>query len=251
MTAHCQYTIPSDVIEKALIQRERVRNTPFLRQLYREWYNQFTDEIAKLPPGIKIELGAGGGFFREVAPSVISADSLPYSTNDLTFLPTSLPFNTDSVSGIFMIDTFNGIPGTRAFLTEANRVLKPGGRIVMIEPASSAWGRRANRWFSKKTFDRSADWTCACTMASGKVNDAMAWIVFERDLAQFEREFPGLTLVSKTYHTPLRYFLGGSSRFNHGLVPQSFYSIFKNVDEWLSKWSPKMSMFMTVIVEKK
>ncbi|MFB9295615.1 class I SAM-dependent methyltransferase [Persicitalea jodogahamensis] len=207
--------------------------------------------MEQLPRGTKIELGAGVGFLREVAPSVVSTDSIPFPTNDLTFLPTSLPFNTDSVSGIFMIDTFSRIPGTRAFLTEAQRVLKPGGKIIMIEPASSVWGRLASKWFSEKNFDRSADWTCACSLSTGKVNSAMAWIVFERDLEQFHQEFPGLSLASKTYHTPFRYFVGGNSRFERGLAPQSSYSLFKNVDGWLSSLSPQWSMFMTIVIEKK
>lgn len=211
----------------------------------------FIAEMENLPDGMKIELGAGRGFLKQVAPSIISTDSLPFPTNDLTFSPLSMPFNSDSVSGIFMIDTFCHMEDTHAFLTEAQRVLKPGGKIIMVEPASSTWGRVANRLFCQKSFDRSGGWSNTLTAAYKRVNSALTWIVFERDRSRFQDEFPGLSTQSVNYHTPLRYFLGGGSRFGHAFVPRSSYPFFCQADAWLSGRSPHWSMFVTVMVEKK
>lgn len=241
----------SNAMEKTLTHREKVLNKPFLRQLYGEWYEVFIAEMENLPEGMKIELGAGGGFLKQVAPSIISTDSLPFPTNDLTFSPLSMPFNSDSVSGIFMIDTFCRIEDTHAFLTEAQRVLKPGGKIIMVEPASSIWGRVANRWFCQKSFDRSGVWSNTLTAAYKRVNSALTWIVFERDLPRFHEEFPNLSLQSVDYHTPLRYFLGGGSRFDRAFVAPSSYPFFCLADAWLSEHSPQWSMFVTLEIEKK
>ena len=245
------YRFPTDVIEKTLASRKRALHKPFLRQLYGEWYEVFIAEMENLPDGTRIELGSGGSFFKLMEPSVISTDSLPFPTNDLTFSPLSMPFNSDSVSGIFMIDTFCQIPDTHAFLTEAQRVLKPGGKIIMVEPACSVWGRVANRWFCQKSFDRSGAWPNPLSAAYKRVNSALTWIVFERDRSRFEGDFPGLALQSVDYHTPLRYFLGGGNRFGSALVPRSSYPFFCRADEWLSKHSQQWSMFVTVTLEKK
>lgn len=245
------YRFPTNVIEKTLASRERVLHEPFLRQLYGEWYEVFIAEMEKLPDGMKIELGSGGSFLKLVEPSVIGTDSLPFPTNDLTFSPVSMPFNSDSVSGIFMVDTFCQIPDTHAFLTEAQRVLKPGGKIIMVEPAPSVWGRLANRWFCQKSFDRSGAWPNPLSAPYKRANSALTWIVFERDRSRFESQFPDLSLRSMTYHTPLRYLLGGGSRFGSALVPRSSYSFFCKADQWLSKHSRQWSMFVTVVLEKK
>ena len=241
----------SEAIESVTTHRERIITSPFLRQLYGEWYEVFIAEMDTLPDGMKIELGAGGGFLKQVAPSIISTDSIPFPTNDLTFSPLSMPFNSESVSGIFMIDTFCQMADTHAFLIEAQRVLKPGGKIIMVEPACSIWGRVANRWLCQKSFNRSGAWSNTLSSGYERVNCAMTWIVFERDLSRFEGEFPSLSIQSIDYHTPLRYFLGGGSRFGRALVPRSSYPFFSRADAWLSGLSPHWSMFMTVQIEKK
>lgn len=251
MTKNHHYDAPSEAVENALANRKRVVNKPFLRQLYGEWHEQFIAEMERLPEGMKIELGAGGGFFKQVAPSVISTDSLPLPTNDLTFSPLSMPFNADSVSGIFMIDTFCHMDDPHAFLTEAQRVLKPGGKIIMVEPACSLWGRLANRWFCRKTFDRSGAWSSTLSATSKRVNSALTWIVFERDRTRFQSDFPGLVIQNVDYHTPLRYFLGGGTRFGRAFVPGISYPFFRLADSWLSERSPHWSMFVTVEIEKK
>ena len=237
-------------MEKTLTYREKVLNKPFLRQLYGEWYEMFIAEMEHLPDGMKIELGAGGGFLKQVAPSIISTDSLPFPTNDLTFSPLGMPFNADSVSGIFMIGTFCHIADTHAFLTEAQRVLKPGGKIIMVEPAYSIWGRMANRWFCQKSFDRSGSWSNSLSVANKGVNSALTWIVFERDRSRFQGDFPGLAVQSVSYHTPLRYFLGGGCGSGRTFVPPSSYPFFSRADTWLSARSPHWSMFVTVMIEK-
>ncbi len=251
MTKQYHSTESTEAVQKVVAHRNRLVATPFLRQLYGEWYERFIAEMENLPAGMKIELGASQGFFKQMAPSIVSTDSIPLPTNDLTFSPLSMPFNADSVSGIFMVDTFCHMTDTHAFLTEAQRVLKPGGKIIMVEPACSLWGRVANRWFCRRSFDRKGAWANALSAAYKRTNSALAWIVFERDRSRFQEQFPDLSISSVEYHTPLRYFLGGGSCIGHPFVPQSSYSFFCDADAWLSERSPNWSMFMTIVVEKK
>ncbi|WP_373514309.1 methyltransferase domain-containing protein [Persicitalea sp.] len=230
--------------------RRRAKARPFLRQLYEEWYARLIYEMKWLPSGMMIELGAGGGFLKDLAPMVVCTDSLPLPTNDLTFSPVSMPFNAESVSGIFMIDTFCDLPDTRGFLTEANRVLTPGGKIIMIEPACSYWGRLAGFIFDRRKFNLAGGWSDGIDDSSEEINYALAWIVFERDRSVLAKAYPEFSVESITYHTPLRYFLGGGNRFDHELVPFSGFSFFSRADDWLAGVSPHWSTFMTVVVRK-
>lgn len=196
MTKQYHSTESTEAVQKVVAHRNRLVATPFLRQLYGEWYERFIAEMENLPAGMKIELGASQGFFKQMAPSIVSTDSIPLPTNDLTFSPLSMPFNADSVSGIFMVDTFCHMTDTHAFLTEAQRVLKPGGKIIMVEPACSLWGRVANRWFCRRSFDRKGAWANALSAAYKRTNSALAWIVFERDRSRFQEQFPDLSILA-------------------------------------------------------
>ncbi|GAH06436.1 unnamed protein product [marine sediment metagenome] len=95
-----------------------------MKKLYLEWYNLFKKETRNLPDGLLLELGSGGGFLKEEMPAVICSDILPLPANDMTFSALEMPFQDNSVSGIFMIDTFHHIPDSDRFLFEAKRILK-------------------------------------------------------------------------------------------------------------------------------
>lgn len=48
-----------------------------------------------------------------------------------------MPFQDKSVSAFMMIDVLHHIKDSRQFFKEMQRCLKPGGKIVMIEPANT------------------------------------------------------------------------------------------------------------------
>ena len=50
-----------------------------------------------------------------------------------------LPFAPGSAANIVMIDVLHHVEFPVAFFREAQRVLRPGGRVVMVEPAIT-WG---------------------------------------------------------------------------------------------------------------
>ena len=78
---------------------------------------------------------------KSLEPSIICTDVQELPGNDLTFSATEMPFEADELSGIFMLDTFHHIPDIEQFMNEVQRVLTKGGKLLMIEPANSRWGR--------------------------------------------------------------------------------------------------------------
>jgi SAM-dependent methyltransferase len=250
MSLRYQTSLDLDSPERTLFHRELILQKSFLKKLYLEWYDVFSSEIKNLPDGKLIELGSGGGFLKEICPEVLCSDILPLPGNDMTFSALEMPFKKNEVSGILMLDTFHHIPDAHKFFQEADRILKKEGKIVMIEPANSHWGRFIYKNFHHEPFDPKGTWQIPASGPLSGANGALPWILFVRDRLIFEKKFPELRIESITYHTPFRYLVSGGVSFR-SLVPSWSYGFFKGVDKTFTGLSKQISMFMTIKLEKK
>jgi SAM-dependent methyltransferase len=241
---------PLDSPERTIIHRQIIQKKYFLKKLYLEWYGNFVKELDNLPEGILLELGSGGGFLKEIIPSVVCSDVISLPSNDMTFSALKMPFKNNSVSGIFMVDTFHHIPDSEIFLKEAARVLKKNGKIIMVEPANSLWGRFIFKNFHHEPFDPKGTWKIPDAGPMSGANGSLPWIVFERDKEIFYKKFPGFKINSIKYHHALTYLVsGGVSR--RQLMPDFTYPLFSFMDKFHSFISKQFSMFMTVKISAK
>lgn len=246
-----KYNIPFEIDspERTIYHRQLILDKPFLRKIYMTWYQEFIMSIPNLPSGILLELGSGGGFLKELIPNVICSDIIPLPTNDMTFSALEMPFEDNSVSGIFMVDTFHHIPDSELFLKEAKRVLKKGGKIIMIEPANSVWGRFIYKRFHHEPFIPEGGWTIPSTGPMSGANGALPWIVFERDKKLFSEKFPDLMIENIKYHQPLMYLISGGVSHRQ-LMPNFAYGACAMFDKVLSSLTKQVSMFMTIKIIK-
>lgn len=251
MIKQIKYNIPYelDSPERTIFHNRIIRNKLFLRKLYEEWYEEFSKTLPQLPDRKIIELGSGGGFLKEVIPSVLCTDILDLPFNDLNFSALDMPFENNSLSAVFMIDTFHHIPDATQFLKEVDRVLKKDGMVVMIEPANSLWGRFIYKNFHHEPFEPGAGWTIPPSGPLSGANGALPWIVFERDKKLFKSNFQNLEILEFHYHTPLRYLVSGGVSFKQ-LVPDFSYGFFTFFDKFLSSLSRQISMFITIKIRK-
>jgi hypothetical protein len=238
-----------DSPERTLLHRQIIFRKKFLKKLYLEWYSVFTQSIQSVPPGKYVELGSGGGFLKEVEPSILTTDILSLSDIDMSFSALEMPFKEEEVSALFLLDTFHHIPDSFQFLTEASRVLKRGGKIIMIEPANSWWGRLIYKNLHHEPFDETGDWKIPESGPMSGANGALPCIVFERDISLFCNRFPSLKIESISYHTPLRYLLSGGVSYR-SILPGFCFDIFTFIDRALSSLSKNFSMFVTIKIVK-
>jgi len=234
---------------RTLHHRQIILKKTFLRKLYDEWYSIFEKEVSNIPIGKIVELGSGGGYLKDILPEVVTSDILELPHVDKVFSALSMPFADEELSGLLMLDTFHHIPDSHMFLKEAERVLKPGGKIIMIEPANSWWGRFIYKNFHHEPFDENGTWQIPSSGPMSGANGALPWIVFVRDRGRFEKEFPNLRIEKISFHTPLRYLLSGGVSFR-SLLPSWSFGIFKYLDKLLAGISGQFSMFMSVVVVK-
>lgn len=246
-----KYKIDShlDDPQTTLLHREIILAKPFLKRVYIDWYMIFKNRLAKLPDGKLLEIGSGGGFIKEIIPAVITSDILPLDYCDMNFSAEALPFNNNELSAIFMINVFHHIPKPYLFLREAERTLKKGGEIMMIEPANSIIGRFIYKNYHHEPFDEKGEWEIQSSGPLSGSNQALPHIYFERDIEKFNLAFPKLKLKIINYHTPFRYILsGGVSR--KALVPNFSYNFFKGIEWLLSSFARQIGLFQTIVIEK-
>lgn len=231
------------------VRRRIIREKPFLQRIYREWYAAIA---GSLPPGAGrvLELGSGPGFLGDVLPGLVTSDLLPRAGLDLLLDGRALPVRDASLRAIVMTDVLHHIPEPRRFLREASRCVRGGGRIVMIEPWVSEWSSFIYTRLHHEPFaPDAADWEFPAGGPLSAANMALPWIIFVRDRARFEREFPEWRLVGVTPLMPFRYLLSGGVSMR-GLAPAWTFGLWRGIEHLLEPWMDRLGLFAHIVLER-
>lgn len=244
--------LDQDAPDTTELHRKLIQQKKGLYQVYERIYAKY-GECAKRCPfeGIFIEIGSGGGFAKEFMPTIKTTDILPLPGVDEIVDAHNMPWPDASVSGIFMQNVLHHLPNPRAFFTDAVRVLKPGGRILMIEPYHSILASIIRKTFHHEPYDEHAtQWILP--PGGGPLsmsNLALPWIIFCRDRDQFEKEYPEFTLHVRT-HTILSYFITGGITYR-SLIPAVLMPFLFSLEEVLSPLNSRLAYFMDIELIRK
>lgn len=134
-----------------LAEHRRIwESKPVLSRVYAVWFDAL---LASLPSGARVvEVGAGPGFLsghaRRRMPGMtwVATDLLETPWNDVVADGLRLPFRSRALDAVVGLDLVHHLARPAAFFTEAARVLRPGGRIAVIEPWVSALSYPIYRW---------------------------------------------------------------------------------------------------------
>jgi SAM-dependent methyltransferase len=239
-----------DEPETSVMHREIILNKPFLKRIYLEWYRQFIDLATGVGrEGIFLELGSGGGFLKSVFPQVLTSDIQELPHVERVCNAEELPFDDRSIACIMMLNVFHHIPRPYLFLSEAERTLVEGGKIVMTEPANTFFSRFVYRNFHHEPFDPKGAMEIAPGNPLSLSNQAFPYIYFQRERQLFDERYPSLRINSIRFHTPLRYILSGGLS-HRALVPLPLYGLVKAVEWVLSPLASCLGLFCTIEIEK-
>lgn len=129
-----------DYADELKAQRDAWERKPTLRTVYRNWYSMINDRLSDHGP--TVEIGSGCGNLIEAIPGAIATDVIPAGPwLDSLVDATALPFGDGTVGNLVMADVLHHLPRPLDFLRDAARALKPGGRLVLLEPAATPWAR--------------------------------------------------------------------------------------------------------------
>lgn len=234
--------VPIDAPEITISRADTVKNKKFLLALYRDWYANLLRATEGVPAGTHLEIGSGPGFLREMAPHVVTSEIIMVNNVNVILSAEHIAFADDSLSAIYMTDVLHHIPRPRAFFAEAQRCLKHNGRVVMIEPFNSPWGRFIWQNFHHEPFLPDAGWELPGNGPLSDANGAAPWIFFRRDRDQFEREFPGLRIDEIRPLMPFAYIISGGFSMR-ALLPGICYSAVRKFEGLLGRLENWLGMF--------
>lgn len=231
------------------LRRRVITEKPFLRALYQEWYLR----IARaLPAGEApvLELGSGAGFLGEHVPGLITSEVFPCDGVRAVLDGHRLPFADASLRAIVMTDVLHHLRDARGFLREATRCVRPGGAVIMIEPWSTPWSRFVYARLHHEPFQTDAkEWAFPSSGPLSGANGALPWIIFERDRARFEREFPEWAIEGIELLMPFRYLVSGGVSMR-SLMPGWSFGAWRLLERGLAPWLPQLAMFAQITLRR-
>ncbi len=193
--------------------REIWNKKPALREIYGDMYRHM---VAACVPGSILEIGGGSGNFKAFAPHAITSDLFTAPWLDAVCDAQRLPFAAASFDNIVMVDVLHHIGSPLRFLQEAERVLKPEGRLICCEPAITPLSNIFFRLFHDEPVDMTADPLAATIVNPGKdpwdSNQAIPTLLVGRYRNALARAVPGLVLKRVERFSFVAYPLSGGFR---------------------------------------
>jgi SAM-dependent methyltransferase len=225
-----------------------IQEKPFLRKFYHQSYLDIRNSLPVEVKGPVLELGSGGGFLKDYIPDLMTSEILPIPGVDILLDGQRLPFKRGCLRGIVMLDVFHHLPNVKSFLTAAANCVKPGGAIVMMEPWNSAWSRLIFRHLHHEPFLPDApDWHFSNGGPLSISNQALPWIVFERDRRKFDRRCPQWQLQAIKLNYPFCYLLSGGLAYR-SFMPGFLFEFWRSVENILTPWMKHWAMFAKIVL---
>jgi len=234
--------------------REIWRKKKILRDIYHDWYRLIIENIADNRP--VLEIGSGGGNFKEFFPDVISSDFTFCEWIDISLDAHELPFKKNSLGNIIMIDVFHHLACPVIFLQEAQRVLKDDGRLIMIEPYISPFSYIIYNHFHQEDVDFKADVFNQERSSSKNQkkpfdgNSAVpTTMMFSKEIERFRQKFSHLQIIKKKLLSFILYPLsGGFDRKN--FVPVFFIQYLNLIEKILQPFGRFFAFRIFIVIEK-
>lgn len=240
-----------DSPEAIQIHSRIIHEKPFLRQIYEGWYTSISRLLPDDIGGPIVEVGSGGGFLTDFIPDLLTSEIRQVPTVHIVLDGQCLPFRKASLRAIVMTTVLHHFPDVKSFLTECAYCIRPGGRIIMVEPWATRWSRLIFRYLHGEPFNPEAkDWNFPRGGPLSQANAALPWIVFARDREKFEREFPQWYIKEIKLREPFCYLLSGGVSLR-SFMPGCLFGMWRRIEDLLHPWIRSWAMFATIVLLRK
>jgi SAM-dependent methyltransferase len=241
-------TADAEVAEHAA----KLRRNGLLYEIYRDVYRRILEEVPAAEYPRLLEIGSGGGFFREVAPHATTSDIVAARGIDRVLDATRIDdsFDPGALDAVCAFNVFHHLPDAAGFLRGASTVLRPGGRVVLVEP----WFTPLGQWFYRllhfePVIHDPGDWSIAGAGRLAGANSRLPTSVFRDSDARFARELPALRIVKREpFHKWLYLWSGGLSLNTH--VPRALARMIVAADRRVRVGDHVAGIFAVIVVER-
>lgn len=236
--------VEAGIPEQWTAHKQAWATKPVLRAIYQDLFARI--DAARVP-GPTLEIGGGIGAYKDGRDGVVSLDISWAPWLNLVGDAQSLPFADGSFANIVMVDVLHHLPHPMLFIAEAQRVLRPGGRLVVIEPAITPGSWPFYHFLHEERVDMKADPFGPgpqCSAEPYDANQAVPTLMFRQP------QRLGLRLASLKYLSLLAYPLsGGMKRWS--LVPGALVKPLLKLEDWLSPLLGRLLGFRLMAVLEK
>jgi SAM-dependent methyltransferase len=230
--------IDIDGSDRLVVHSQMLQRKAMLRQVFTGIHHRFhrLDQEHLRGDGLRIELGAGISPMRDSYPDVLATDLIPAPHLDQVINSEAMELDDETVRVFFGQNCFHHFARPDRFFEELDRTLVPGGGVILLEPY---YGPLASfvfkRLFQTEGFDRTyPSWEAPVTGPMKGANQALSYIIFERDRAEFERRHPTLKIKQQVLlGNYLRYLASGGLNFRQ-LCPDALSSVLGMIERLLS-----------------
>ncbi|MCR9220195.1 MAG: class I SAM-dependent methyltransferase [Alphaproteobacteria bacterium] len=228
---------------------------PALRAVYADYYRRMTDALPD--GGVWLEIGAGSGHSTGLLDARLRMDILESPWIDVVGDAQRLPFADESLDGIALLDVLHHLGDPGRFFEEAARALKPGGRIVLLDPGITPLSWLFYHFLHEETVDMAADPLAPAANADDndpfESNQAIPTLLFKREehrIALSDR-VPALKTVERRWLSLFAYPLtGGFKRWT--LLPEAWVAPLLRLEDrllpFLGMWA---AWRLLVVLEKR
>ena len=239
----------NDDQKRIRIFRKIWRRKKILRKIY---FDKWDKMMAFAKKGKVVEIGCGPGAFKEYYPQAILLDVVPNSWVDVIGDGRNLPFGNESVDTIIFVDVLHHMTNSLYILKEAQRVLKPGGRLIFEEPYVSKLSRlifKIHHESMNFNCDKN-DYKLDVGKKALEADLAIPTIMFGRDYQRIKKKFPRLKLIHLDKYDYFFHLLYGNFSYKQ-LIPSILYTSLKKLEEKLAFLKEFCSFKILVVLEKR
>lgn len=234
-------------------QRRMVDEKPLVRRCYDLWYARLLADADSVPEPYRnypvVELGSGSSFIKELRSEIVTSDVTP-GLADRVIDARELPFPDGTVRALLLTHVFHHIPDVARFLHEASRVLAPGGVLSIVDETHTPFARFFFRAVHPEPYDDQAmSWSFPEGHSMFDSNQALTWIVFERDRKRFAREFSELRLEQRRFLPWFSYLMSGGVNLRT-FFPRFLTGAVGAADRWLRPLDPLFAIHWHLTIRK-
>jgi SAM-dependent methyltransferase len=238
------------------LEKHRViwQQKPVLRRLYAEQY--YFRLLNNLSAGTHcVEIGSGPGLMAEFAPDVIRTDILHSPFINIASDAHYLPFATGSVDNVIGLDVLHHFNQPLAVLREVSRVLRIGGRFVVVEPYITPFSRLIYTYLHQEECDLAAKpWQEHNQFEDDKLafdgNAAIPYLLLEKSGITLQESLPNMGLVKVQKFSLITYLLSGGFK-SFSLLPNWLYPMLQRAEDITeSLWRNLAALRALIIWEK-